>query len=115
MKQLAIDFEPDITKAYSSCVEYVAARVHQQGILQKSIAADMDLSPSQLSQKLGPPGNSSARLTVCDLERYIEVTDDLEPIKYLIAKFLYRRPAKDIEKQIAELKAQLAGQGRAVS
>ena len=115
MKQLAIDFEPDITKAYSSCVDYIAARVHQQGTLQKIIAADMDLSPSQLSQKLGPPSQSSARLTVYDLEKYIEVTDDLEPVKYLIAKYLYKRPAKDIEQQIAELQAQLVEQRRAGS
>ena len=115
MKQLAIDFEPDITKAYSSCVDYIAARVHQQGTLQKIIAADMDLSPSQLSQKLGPPGNSSARFTVYDLEKYIEVTDDLEPIKYLIAKYLYKRPAKDIKQQISELQAQLDEQRRAGS
>ena len=113
MKQLEIDFDPDITKAYSSLVDYIAARVHQQGTLQKIIAADMDLSPSQLSQKLGPPGNSSARFTVYDLEKYIEVTDDIEPVKYLIAKYMDKLPIKDLEKKIIELKALVAQQKKA--
>ena len=107
MNQLSIDFNPDVTKSYGRCVEYVAARVHQQGIPQKAIAADMDLSPSQLSQKLGPTENSSARFTLDDLEHYVQATDDIEPIKYLVAKYLYKRSPEDIKKQIAELQAQL--------
>lgn len=110
MKQLSIDFNPDVTKAYSTCVEYVAARVHQQGIPQKAIAADMDLSPSQLSQKLGHKDSSSARFTVDDLEHYTAVTGDIEPIKYLIAKYLYNASQGELERQIAELKARLAEQ-----
>lgn len=54
MEQLSIDFDPDVTKSYQRCTDYIAARVHQQNVLQKVIAADIDLSPSQLSQKLGP-------------------------------------------------------------
>lgn len=107
MKQLAIDFDPDITKAYSRCVDYVSARVHQQGVPQKAIAADMDLSPSQLSQKLGPISQSSARFTLDDLEHYTEVTKDLEPIKYLIAKYLYTCSEDEIRAQIKALEERL--------
>ena len=107
MNQLSIDFNPDVTKSYGRCVEYVAARVHQQGIPQKTIAADMDLSPSQLSQKLGHNDASSARFTLDDLEHFVQVTGDIEPIKYLVAKYLYKSSPEDIKKQIAELQAQL--------
>ena len=107
MKQLAIDFDPDITKAYSRCTDYVAARVHQLRVPQKAIAADMDLSPSQLSQKLGPTGQSSARFTLDDLEHFVEVTGDLEPVRYLVAKYLYKQSPDDIRAQIAELEERL--------
>lgn len=107
MNQLSIDFNPDITKVYSRCVEYVAARVHQLGIPQKAIAADMDLSPSQLSQKLGPTENSSARFTLDDLEHYIEVTGNLEPVKYLVAKHLNKQTIEELEAQIGLLREQL--------
>lgn len=107
MEQLTIDLTPSITSVYATCVEYVAARVHQQGIPQKAIAADMDLSPSQLSQKLGPKGQSSARFTLDDLEQYVAVTGDIEPLKYLAAKYLYRQNPEELERQIQELQQRL--------
>lgn len=108
MEQLTIDLKPSVTRTYPTCVEYVAARVHQQGVPQKAIAADMDLSPSQLNQKLGPKHQSSARFTLDDLEHYVAVTGDIEPIKYLASKFLYRQPAAELERQIEELQQRLA-------
>lgn len=107
MEQLTIDLTPSVTSTYKSCVEYVAARVHQQGVPQKAIAADMDLSPSQLSQKLGPHHQSSARFTLDDLESYVSVTGDMEPIKYLTAKFLYHISTDELKRQIAELQQRL--------
>ena len=107
MEQLTIDFDKTLVKAYSRCVDFVAARVHQQGVLQKVIAANMDLSPSQLSQKLGPKGQSAARLTVDDLEAYIETTGDKEPIKYLVSKHLVGQSEDEIKQQIEELQQQL--------
>lgn len=107
MKQLTIDLTPSVTSAYDRCVEYVAARVHQQNKKQKSIARDMDLAPSQLSQKLGPEENSSARFTLNDLENYISVTGDVEPVKYLVTKYLGRPSVEALEMQIAELQKQV--------
>lgn len=103
MKQLAIDFNPDITHSYRTCAEYVSARVHQQGVPQKSIAADMDYSPSQLSQKLGSNDASSARFTLDDLELYVDVTGDKEPIKYLAAKYLHQETPEVLQAQIDAL------------
>lgn len=106
--QLSIDFNPDITKAYQSCREYVGARVHKQGTAQKVIAADMDYSPSDLTRKLAQSPNDSRRFTLDDLEKFIEVTGDLEPIKYLVAKHMVKAELSEIEQLRAEL-AQLKG------
>ena len=78
----------------------------------KWIAAEMDLSPSTLSRKLAESPGDSSRLTVADLERFMEVTGDTSPIAYLVEKFLANRT----DERIAELEAQLAalrGVGRA--
>jgi hypothetical protein len=108
MNQLSIDFDRDITKAYSSCRAYVENRVHHQGRSQKSIAADMDYSPSQLSNKLAQGDGTSARFTLDDLELFMQVTGDIEPVKYLVAKYLYRQAPEEIERQIEALQKKLA-------
>ena len=107
MEQLTIDFDKSVVAAYSSCTEYVCARVHQQGVPQKAIAADMDYSPSQLSQKLGSNGQSSARFTLDDLENYIRVTGDREPLKYLVSKHLVNQSSDELKAQINLLQRQL--------
>lgn len=106
-EQLTIDFNPDVTRAYARCVDYIAARVHQLGVPQKAVAADLDMSPSQLSQKLGPTDQSSARFTLDDLEHYLITTNDMEPLKYLIGKHLVKGNPDELRKQIAELQARL--------
>lgn len=107
MNQLSLEFNPDITKAYSSCREYVAARVHQISIPQKVIAADMDYAPTDLSRKLAQSPNDSRRFTCDDLELYVQKTQDTEPIKYLAAKYLYKREPEELQRQIEELQSQL--------
>ena len=107
MEQLTIDFDKTIVQAFDRCTDYIAVRVHQQHMRQKAIAADMDMAPSQLSQKLGPKGQSSARFTLDDLEKYIEVTGDKEPLKYLVSKHLVGRNKDEIKAAIAELQSQL--------
>jgi len=106
--QLTINFEAGLVESYGSCRELVAARVHQQGRPQKSIAADMDLSPSALSRKLAQNPDDSMRLTVDDLERYIVSTRDRQPVFYLVEKYLMEGDTSELEKRIAELQAQLA-------
>ena len=102
-QQLTLNFQPVITSVYATYREYVAARVHQQKLSQKHIAADMDYSPSDLSRKLAQNENDSRRFTLDDLETYIRVTGDKEPVIYLVEKYLSN--CKDNE--IATLKARL--------
>lgn len=88
--------------SYGTCREYVAARVHQQGRPQKAIAADMDYSPSDLSRKLAQNPDDSRRFTLDDLETYIRVTGDTQPVLYLVEKYLTNN-----DDQIARLQAEI--------
>lgn len=101
--QLTINFEAGLTESYSSCREFVAARVHQQGKAQKVIAADMDYSPSDLSRKLAQNPDDSRRFTLDDLEKYMQTTGDTQPVLYLAEKYL-----ADSSDEIASLERQLA-------
>lgn len=101
--QLTLNFEAGFANSYTSCREFVAARVHQQGRPQKVIAADMDYSPSDLSRKLAQNPDDSRRFTLDDLERFINVTGDTSPVYYLVEKYLTNR-----DHEVAELKRRLA-------
>lgn len=105
--QLTLNFQRGLAECYSSCREYVAARVHQQGKPQKAIAADMDYSPSDLSRKLAQNPDDSRRFTLDDLERYMEVTGDTKPVLYLVEKYLAAENPADIERQIQALQDKL--------
>ena len=102
MEQITINYDIGLTNAYQTCREYVATRVHAQGRTQKSIAADMDYSPSCLSRKCTQGPDDSMRFTLDDLERFIEVTGDTSPVLYLVEKHLAGDSGR-IEKLEAEL------------
>ena len=105
--QLTLNFEKGLADSYSSCREFVAERVHNQGRQQKSIAADMDYSPSDLSRKLAQSPDDSRRFTLDDFERFIEVTGDTKPVLYLVEKYLYSASESELEQQIQDLQRQL--------
>ena len=107
MAQLTMNFEASLVTSYATCRDYVAARVHQIGKTQKEIAADMDLSPSQLSRKLAQGDADSARFTLDDLENYVRVTGDIEPVLYLAGKYVASRAPDELRRQIAELQKRL--------
>lgn len=85
--QLTLDFRPGLTERYESTLECVRAGVHGNEKPLKTIAANMDLSPSDLSRKLATNPDDPRRFTVADLERYIEATGDTTPILYLAQKY----------------------------
>lgn len=85
--QLNLDFTGGMVVSYQTCREFIAARVHQLGRPQKAIAADMDLSPSDLSRKLGTNPDDPRRFTLDDFERYLSTTSDLQPLYYLVEKY----------------------------
>jgi hypothetical protein len=118
--QLTLSFEPALPERWATLREYIAHRVGAQAKPAKTIAADMDLSPSTLSRKLNPGEGDSQRFNVDDLEAYLRSSGDVASvIEYLAAKFMQggddaRRAralsrvellATELEKAIREVKA----------
>lgn len=87
IEQLTINFDASLVDSFGSCRELLQARVHQIGRQQKAVAADMDLSPSQLTRKLAQAPGDSARLTLDDFENYLATNSDRQPLHYLNAKY----------------------------
>jgi hypothetical protein len=86
--QLTLSFEPTLPEKYRTLRDFMAYRVQVQAKPAKTIAGDMDMSPSMLSRKLTPSEGDTQRFNVDDLEHYIGVTGDTTAIEYLASKFL---------------------------
>lgn len=118
--QLPLEFEPGLTERHPSllaCCHEAAVRSERP---LKAIAADMDLSSSDLGRKLAPADNDPRRLSVDELVRLIEATGDLSPIHWLIERFALdddhkqRRAQAELAKLLPNLiaLAKQAGVGR---
>ena len=87
--QLTFNFEPSLPERFTTLRAYVAHRATLQSKPMKSIAADMDMSPSTLSRKLNPAEGDTQRFNLDDLEEYLAVTKDAPAvIEYLAAKYM---------------------------
>lgn len=107
-EQLTINFETVNHKQWESCREYLDDRVipdylAEKGILKKYLAADLELSPSELRRKLCPAPGDTRNFTLDDLEKWLEVTRNVRPLFYLLEKY-----AVDREDEISILKRRLA-------
>lgn len=106
MQQITLNFDAGLAESYDSCREYVASIIHKQGRPQKAIAADMDLSPSDLTRKLAESPSDSRRFTLNDLERFIDVTGDTSPVLFLVEKYFTKIDRiAELEKELAALKS----------
>lgn len=107
MEQLTINFEAGNVEAFKTCREFVAYRVHHQGVAQKVIAADMDYSPSDLTRKLAQSPNDTRRFTLDDLEKFMAVTGDTSPVLYLAEKYLSGKTDRiaELERELERLKS----------
>jgi len=93
--QLTLDFEAGLTERYQTLLAACAASAHTSRKPLKAIAADMDMSLSDLSRKLAGHPDDPRNLSVKDMVRLIESTGDLMPIYWLIEKF----ELSDVERQ----------------
>ena len=109
--QLTLNFEPALPDRFRSLRDYLAHRVQVQAKPAKTIASDMDMSPSMLSRKLSPGDGDTQRFNVDDLEHYIHVTGDTGAIEYLAAKYLCSDKSRQIRAlaRVESLSAELAG------
>lgn len=83
-RQLTLDLDGSLVGAHRSLRDCIAAGVYRRGL--KAVAADLDLSPGNLSVALSD--DPHRKLGVDELERYMQVTGDKTPIYYLVAKYL---------------------------
>lgn len=85
-RQLSLVFEPGLSQRYSSLRDVVAHGVYQRGL--SAVAGKVDMAPSKLSEKLAGGNDRPRDLGIEEFERYLEKTGDLQPIYYLIERFL---------------------------
>lgn len=92
--QHTLNFEPGLSERWRSLKACVRERVYAHVKPLKAIAAEMDLSESELSRKLADNPGDPRNLSVDDLETYIQKTGDATPIFYLIEKYAVNPEAK---------------------
>lgn len=85
-KQLSLVFEPGLAARYRSLRDVVAHGVYRQGLTV--VAGKVDMAPSKLSEKLAGGNDRPRDLGIEEFERYLIATGDVQPIYYLVEKFL---------------------------
>lgn len=86
--QLTLNLEPSVVDRWPTLRKFIAHRIDVQAKPAKTIAAEMDLSPSVLSRKLNPGESDAQRFTVDNLEEYLHCTGDVQAvIEYLATKY----------------------------
>ena len=88
--QFEMDFEAGLTRRYPSLMEVVNACARNCGKPLKSLAADMDLSPSDLSRKLACNPDDTRHLQVRELVPLIESCGEAghDIVYWLVERFL---------------------------
>ncbi len=86
--QMSIDFEPGLAERHQSALDCVRECAYTHKHPLKTLAADMDMSQSELSRKLAHNPDDPRRFTLDDLEKFLTATGDMTPIYYLVEKFL---------------------------
>lgn len=86
--QLSLSFEPGLTARFRSLREATAHSVYASRKGRSSVAADLDLSPTDLTKRLNADHGEHRPLRADDVEQIIASTGDFTPIYWLIEKFL---------------------------
>lgn len=93
-QQIEIDFEAGLHQQFPDFMDCVRASVHGCGRPFKAIAADLDMSSSELSRKLSENPNDPVHFQLRGLVRLMQSTGDLRPLHWLIEEFLEDQAAK---------------------
>lgn len=83
-RQLTLELDESLVTRYRHVRDVVLQGVYARGL--KTVAADLDLSPGNLSVALSD--DPHRKFSVDELEDYIQKTGDKTPIYYLIARYL---------------------------
>ena len=104
-RQLTIDFTPGLTERHGSLLDCIREAAYTNRNPLKTVAADMDTSPSELSRKLANNPGDPRKFTVDDLERFMDATGDTTPIYWLIERYLQDSEAKQKQAMAALTRA----------
>lgn len=86
--QLTLDFQPGLTVQFPQYEDVIAAAVYGSRKGLNGVAADLDMSPSELCRRLNRNGDDHRPLRASDADRIIESTGDKRPVYWQIEKHL---------------------------
>ncbi len=92
--QLGLDIDTGILEQFPDFRDAVRASVYSCGRAFKAVAADLDMSVSELSRKLSDNPNDPVHFPYHRLPDLIRATGDVRPVHWLVAAFLESREAK---------------------
>lgn len=88
MRQVEINFQPGLVEQFPDFRDIVKASVYGCGRPFKAIAADLDMTSSELSRKLGDNPNDPVHFPMHRLPDLIRATGDKRPVYWLVECFL---------------------------
>lgn len=86
--QLTFELQPGLLQRFASLRDCVQHTVLNDPRGMKAVAADCDLSLSELSRRLNPSEGEPRSCDVNLMVKVMESTNDYSPIHWLMAKFL---------------------------
>ena len=94
--QIDLDFEGGLTQRFRSLTEVCAAAVYSSRGGLSSIAADLDMSPSELSKRLNADkaATDPRPLHADHVAAIVKATGDQRPVLYLVEMFMTDRDAQ---------------------
>lgn len=92
--QHTLNFDPGLAERWRSLKACMRERVYAHPKPLKCVAAEMDLSETELSRKLSENPNDTRDTTCDDLEAYIRATGDVTPVLYLVEKYAVNPEAR---------------------
>jgi hypothetical protein len=102
-QQMTLNFQPGLTAQYRSLREVSAAAVYGSRKGVAGVAADLDLSPTDLTKRLNLDSAEPRPLRAEDVEGIVSSTGDLRPIYWMVEKF-----CRDADAQQRQAVAQIA-------
>jgi hypothetical protein len=115
--QLTLELQPGLLRRYASLRDCLHHSVLNDARGLKAVAADCDLSVSELSRRLHPSDEDPRSCDVNLMVRIIESTGDLAPLHWLNARFLadeptrYRSAVDQLVRMLPEIKTVLENLG----
>lgn len=92
--QLDLELDTGILDEFPAFRDVIRASVYSCGRAFKAVAADLDMSVSELSRKLADNPNDPVHFPLHRLPELIAATGDKRPVHWLIASFIEDERAK---------------------